>query len=557
MWAGLQRIGSAALLSIAIAVVVQGISLSFQAHSFLPELDEWYSLSLYQSLLADGHFLQKMFSQHNEHRIFFPRLILFADYWFFKGAGLFDIGVIVLIQGLHAALFIFLIAGSRYKTAIGAALGSVVFILLFSLRQSENFSWGFQVSFVGVFSSASLAATLLAHALAPRWNGRRSLALTIGAFAAATIASFSMTNGMLSGIVLLVLAALARAPGKLVLTIIVWLLIVYVTFLHNYHLGEDHESLASLLHRPTGLTVYAAAYLGNFLDDEIIPAIFMGLVGLVALAAATCRAALRRDPDPAHLALIGIALFAAGSAFVTALGRSVDGIGGAMSSRYATGSATFSCAMLVLAWSLAREWRWAGVAIRLSVGVAAAILVGMAVREQAEDASFMRDQRYSYNLHEDAFLLDLYDKPHFEALGQPMDRARLLVPWLRQNGLSIFAGHDAGLLGRPLAEAGPVSRTPCSGAFIAAIADPALGLNGVRVRGWAPMKQAYGASNRVYLVDAERTIVGFASTPFGANAWTGYAKAALGSAVSAFALDRTGLWCDSGRQTVAARSDAS
>ncbi len=116
-------------------------------------------------MLTGKHVFADLFSQHNDHRIAFPRLILFSDYLFFRGRGDFDLTAIFLMQATLVGLLFILLARTRTGAKGRVAVGAMVPLLLFSLRQSENFVWGFQVAFVSVFTLAALAIVIFARAL--------------------------------------------------------------------------------------------------------------------------------------------------------------------------------------------------------------------------------------------------------------------------------------------------------------------------------------------------------------------------------------------------------
>ncbi len=136
------------------------------------------------------------------------------------------------------------------------------------------------------------------------------------------------------------------------------------------------------------------------------------------------------------------------------------------------------------------------------------------------------------------------------SMDEPPEQVREIVPFLRSRAISIFAGPDAHVFGRFLAEAGPVGPNPCPGSFASAETAPSLGADGVRVSGTSGLRHAVPTSGRVYLVDPRGIVVGFASTPFGQAAWSGYATALRGERLRAFARLGSGRMCEVGTATV-------
>ena len=540
---------AAALVPMALVLTVQSVLVSFSTHGALPQGDEWFSLGVFRSMLTGQHVFTDLFSQHNDHRIAFPRLILFSDYLFFRGRGDFDLAAIFLMQATLVVLLLSLLARIRTNAKGSVAVGAMVPLLLFSLRQSENFVWGFQVGFVSVFTLAALAIAIFAKALERSRLGERSGVATSIAYGLAAVATFSMSNGMLCGIVLTAMAVVARSSKRHIVGATVITTALIVAFSFRYQLLGGAPLRDAWLHRPLAVLLYAAAYLGNFLDPDIDAAVFLGASGLLALGIVFARFATARDRDPIRLALLGIALFTAGSAVLTALGRFSDGIDGAMSSRYATGSALFWCAMLICGWSLSASSRHP-VALRLVLAGASLVLLTAIVQNQAPGVSVLQDRAFNRNIVENALAQGLVDDAMLKSMDEFPAQVREILPFLRGRVISIFAGQDAQVFGRPLNDAGPVDAKPCPGSFESAESAPALGVNGVRVSGTTGIHHVVPTSARLYLVDPRGTVVGFASTPFGQSSWSGYATAARNERLQAFARLGSGRLCDVGTATV-------
>ena len=546
---GAVAILSAALVLVALVLTVQSVFVCFSTHGALPQGDEWFSLGVFRSMLTGQHVFADLFSQHNDHRIAFPRLILFSDYLFFQGRGDFDLTAIFLMQSTLAVLLLRLLARMRTDAKGSVAVGAMVPLLLFSLRQSENFVWGFQVGFVSVFTLAALAIVIFAKALERSRLGEGSGVATSIAYGLVAVATFSMSNGVVCGIVLIVMAVLARSSKRHIVGATVVTIALIAAFSFRYQFLGGAPLRDAWMHRPLAVLLYTAAYLGNFLDPDIDAATFFGACGLLALGLVFGRFAFARDRDPIRLALLGIALFTAGSAFLTALGRFSDGIEGAMSSRYATGGALFWCAMLICGWSLSAS-STRPVALRLVLAGASLVLATAIVQTQAPGVSILQDRAFNRSIVEDALDQGLVDDAMLTSMDEFPVQVREILPLLRKRDISIFAGKDAHVFGRPLHEVGPVDAKPCPGSFESAESAPALGANGVRVSGTTGIHHVVPTSARVYLVDPRGTVVGFASTPFGQPSWSGYATAARNERLQAFT--RLGSWrlCEVGTATV-------
>lgn len=573
-WSALAAWGGAAVLAaLAAHTVLVTLLTVARTHGAIPQADEWFSLQLYDRFLQEleggrvGTALRLLFEPHNEHRLVFPRLVFFADYRVFGGSGVFDKAVILATQASHAALFAWLAARAGAGAAARVALGAVAVVLLFSLQQGENFVWAFQVQFVGVFACASLCCTLFAFGLrsgaaAGRGGGRpRDPAVfrfVVGAFALVLVATFTMANGLLVGPVLVALALLARAGRAAVLAAAAVTVAAVAAFFAGYHPDTDRESAADLLVHLPRVVAFAAGYLGTFSRFGQASQIALGACGLAATAAVAGILAFRGDAlrsgrGAAQLALLGIALFAAGSALVTSVGRSGSGLEFIGSSRYATGAACFWAATIANLWTLDRGGLSRRVG-RLAAGLAAAVLLEASAAGQGDRGVEMDRRAAQYAAMEDAMLLGLYDAPALRSFEEPVDQARAMEPVLRRRHLSIFATRDAGLLGRPSSDAAAPGAPPlaCAGGFASAVAEPALGPDGVAVAGTSGLRSRSGRPGRVYVADGADRIVGFAHTGLGDGRWSGYARARPGAVLAAWALSDAGRLCRLGEVSVGA-----
>ena len=380
---------AATLVLAATIVAAQTVAESFATHSLLPQGDEWVSLAVFRSVMTGRTVVADMLGQHNEHRILFPRLVLFSDYLVAGGSGRLDLVAIFVTQALTCGLFLHLLAGGATRSPGRVAVGAVVVLLLASLRQSENFTWGFQVQFVGVFAAGSLAASLFAAAIGAARAGRAAGGRAALALAVAGIATFSMSNGLLVAPVLLALAVLGRAPRRMTIAAALATLGLAAAFFDGYEVLGSGSLRATLADDPLRIPAYAAAYLGNLLDPDMGACLLLGSAGLAWAALAALATATGRDRDPTRLALLGIMLFTSGSAALTALGRSGDGLGSAMASRYATGAACFWSAVLVHAWSSAGVLRRPR-ALQALVGAVGLVLVVGILKVQAPTVEVMR-----------------------------------------------------------------------------------------------------------------------------------------------------------------------
>lgn len=542
------------IIFVAVSMLIDTVYTEVRLQSPLPYFDEWDSLSLFKELVTRKVPWTEIFSQHNEHRIFFPRLILFSDYWFFGGRGLLDRIAILFIQATHIGLLIWLVQRSRPSTAGRLTVAAVIVILLSSLRQEENFSWNFQVSFVAVFAVATLACILFSYALARSSRGLPSLTYYVGAYSCAIVATYTMANGLIVPAILFSLAVATRAKLTIIVSAALVMVVLAAAYLQGYEVPPQHTPYSFSIHHPLRFFGYLAAYIGNFLDPDLWPALLLGLWGLLTFTIAAWRVVVLRDRDPVRLALFGVMTFAIVSALITSLGRVGFGIEQAFASRYSTGSGTFWSASLVFWWSLANA-RKLGLVLRGSIGLTALVLITGAISAQGDMKDGMVARAYQQQEATDALLLGLNDPDSFGEVDSDSRSILEGAAFLKSRGLSVFDGGDAMLVGHLIGDAGGlVGGDACMGSILTADLMPNLGENGSRVSGKVWPRQGHRLTDKIYLTDGNAKIVGLATRGLSqedSSSWHGFANSPPGTTLYAFVRLRGSALCPMGQFSIA------
>ena len=553
----LSALATAAACTFAAWIIVDTLRAIVPLWSPLPWFDEWATVGLldaWQSgTMSAG---EALFSQHNEHRILVPRLVFLVDDLLLKGGGQFSFVCIMLVQAAHAGLFA--AALSRSRQSGQWALAAVVLALMFSLRQVENLSSAFQVQFVGVFAGATLAFMLFAVVIKRLRCGLSIATPLLGSFAAALLTSFTMANGLVTGFVLVAMGLAARIRWPVILACAVWACLLALVYLHGYEPVDHHTRPLESLRHPVGILLYVATYLGSVVSTSDIPtAATAGIVGLAATAAAVGRTVIKRGERPNSLAMVAVMLFGGASALITASGRLGFGIEQALSSRYTTGSIAFWAAQLTYWWMDPPAWpshRVGIAAMRAAVVVVGTGLCFAMVGAQRWARSSLAEQSFAQRDSADLLMLGLDDPKVVERAAWGDQGVQQLLPMLQRNAISIFATSDFESLGRPVTERGAIAEPDrCGGELGIAVADPALGQNGVRLSGTAWDGPSRRLIRRIVLVDAAGTVVGLGAGAVpgaGRSDWRGFAVAPVGSRLTAYGLLQAQEICRFGKEAV-------
>ena len=196
--ARLRRIAPAAVPALIILACVlsaaYSLRLTFRFHHPALFADQWETILFFDRLMQGTITFGDFIAQHNEHRILFPRLVFVLDLWLTGARNGVNFAAILVCQALHLALFHRMIALRVAEPWSRWALTALVAALFFGIVQWENFLWGFQIQFVGVFLFFTIAAYAFATAQ-ERTAGEARWHLIATGFCFGAGAALMMSNG--------------------------------------------------------------------------------------------------------------------------------------------------------------------------------------------------------------------------------------------------------------------------------------------------------------------------------------------------------------------------
>jgi hypothetical protein len=370
---------AAEIIAVALPIIT-GVAIACTAVD-IPFWDEWEWAELIIRLHDGTLTFADLWHQHNEHRLFFPQLILI---------GLDRVGGWSPIREQFVSLA--LVVGAQigltieiYRTSRGwpRALATVVTaVFLYGAWQAENFTWGFQLAWF-LCNAACVGVVVL---LAAPHRSRRATAL---ALVLAVVASFSSSQGLLvwpAGAVAILCAR--RAARR---TIAVWIFAATATALVYLHdLTPGTHGHIDIVRQPLEAANYALAYLGSAVvgwAGVTVSAIAGSLLvaALLAFAITDLRHPLRGRALARRGPWYALASYPLCAAVATASGRAGLGLDGALSSRYTSLSGLAGIALVCIAATalrdgsraraVARRQRWA-------LGAALVVLTACVIRSE-------------------------------------------------------------------------------------------------------------------------------------------------------------------------------
>ena len=327
----------------------------------IPWIDQWVFVPLLEKFYQGHVTFYDLWQQHNEHRIFFPRIVFLVlarlTHW--------NIRYELAANVTTAIAILMVVAYQVMKTA--RAMGSrylvwtvpLISLIVFTLAQYENWLWGWELQiFMNLLAVVAGIALMTSRPF--KWS-RLAFSMLLG-----IVATYSFANGIIYwplGLLLLMFAGPESRKSK-VTALSVWAVVGFLTlisYLYRYHSSGD---LLLIFRKPFAYIEYVLLYLGGpcAVSGSTSLALLSGAMGLI-LAVIGIGLLLRRYEVRLHLLspYIGLASYAVGSALLTGLGRIAIGSEQALATRYIAISSLLWIANIVFLCMLAERMgnkRW-------------------------------------------------------------------------------------------------------------------------------------------------------------------------------------------------------
>lgn len=418
----------------------------------VPVWDQWGIIYLFDEYYAGNIDFSDFYKPHNEHRLLFPKMIMLGLGVLTKYNVLYEMGLSVLLACCILGLLMFHVASRHAILRLGNRrfvlyLGLIVLVL--SLRQHENWFWGFQLQWYLNVLAVCGSLFLLTRDPRPRDHSKHrpgAWGAWLAAASCGVVATFSLASGLLVwplGLLCLILTP--RKNVSRTLLALSWIclagLVAYLYF-HGLNSGAKPSMLMENIGAPLDVGAYVLFYLASpfTLWGHLGPLeLTLGALCLAMLLLETVRV-LRLPPDARQAALFFLLLgyYALGTAFLTGAGRLNLGMIRAASSRYVT--------IAQLAWLPALQFALCapprlarGGSVLKATGLAlAGILLCFSLLRGYQSLPYMQ---YAWRVYSYGRWALQY-KPSDEALGKiawsPKELREYAIPVLRKHGLSVF-----------------------------------------------------------------------------------------------------------------------
>jgi hypothetical protein len=311
----------------------------------VPVGDEWQMIPLFAKWHANQVTFQDLYRQHNEHRIFFPKLIFIAfaqlTHWNLRAEMFFSVALVAVASAGIYLLIRRTLPNSPRQVAL---LWGLTNLLLFSTSQSENWLWGFQLQMF--IPNLCLIAALVV--ITSGWNDYTKIVL---ASLLALVATFSFGNGLLLWPIVAFCLVMRREKK---MPVLIWLA-VFAAVCACYFAGYQRHALP---HGASGKWVeyvyYFTAFLGGGLARQrdgllVIVPILIGTAALLLYATLFVRFLQRRGEELTKaVPWLALGAYPLASAGIAAVARIDSGVGQAVDSRYVTISSLLYLSLVML-----------------------------------------------------------------------------------------------------------------------------------------------------------------------------------------------------------------
>jgi hypothetical protein len=331
---------------IAIAIILPAVFTFYYVYRFgltIPYYDQWAVVPLLEKMHNHTLTLADLWRQHNEHRLIFPKILML----FLARLSNWNI-FLELCANMVIATFTFLLLLSILRSTSEITsfwLKMFISLMIFSMVQWENWSWGWQMQIL-----LSVLGSVIAIWAANKWQGRAIGLTTV--ISGAVLSSYSFNTGLVTWPAVLVLMLLQKKwRRKHIMILLLACIVTILLYYYNYAKCPSHFFLFFFLEHPLLYARYVLTYLGASLSwtysfAPITALVILALISMAIVNIWRFDKQKLRDLAP----WLALALYACLAACITGVGRTANGWQQAFVSRYTTFSLFLPLSAAVLLW---------------------------------------------------------------------------------------------------------------------------------------------------------------------------------------------------------------
>lgn len=310
----------------------------------VPFWDQWELVPLLEKMHNGTLGFADFFAQHNEHRLFFPRIAMIVLAWATHWNTHYEL-VFSLAVAATSFVFLYLIIMRTFKNkwlAAGAAIATS--LVFFSPMAWENWLWGWQIQWY-----LNIAGLIIAVWALTTWRYKSDLVRVLVAAAAAVVATYSLASGLFVWFVCLpifIFNPAVRKWWKLWITLAVISIGVHYI---GYVDPSYHPSKGIFLHQPLDYIHYVLVYIARPIVVDFLLSVNVAVLYMVSIFASLIYVwrYKRQQLTSSLLPWLCLGLYACFAAASTGVSRLGFGVEQAYASRYTTLSIFLLIACLV------------------------------------------------------------------------------------------------------------------------------------------------------------------------------------------------------------------
>lgn len=307
----------------------------------VPYWDQWELVPLLEKMYNNTLTLADLWSQHNEHRILFPRILMLLLARL-SGWNIFlELCTNMVLAAFTLLFLLSILCSTLEKTP--SWLKFFISLMIFSMVQHENWVWGWQIQMF-----LSVLGSVIAIWAANKWQGKMNGLIIV--ISAAVLSSYSFNTGLLTWpAVLVVLLLQKKWKRKHIIILTLACIATVLLYYYKYKSVAYHPPILFFLDHPVIYIRYVLTYLGASLGWTYFYSLIITLIIFVLILLAIFNIWRFDRQKLCDLApWLALVLYACMAACATGLGRAGFGWKQAFESRYTTISALLPISTAVL-----------------------------------------------------------------------------------------------------------------------------------------------------------------------------------------------------------------